>query len=347
MAENGLNYNAGKSFDEAATWYTRLNSGVATDLDVERHMDWLFVDPRNLEAYEKVVATMAEAANFEAAARSEFAADFASAAPASTKLADFWRDLIAGLSWPQYAMAATAVAVLFFITVLPTTTLYDRPSEPHVFAANSGKVETVKLADGSHVSLFADSEISVVMTDEVRDIHLIRGRAFFDVVSNPSRPFLVNAGTRQVRVVGTRFEVMRAEGYDRVAVNRGLVSVALLPSLRLDQHVTAPILIEPGTVARYDAGAAEPVLSNMAPDSIGAWAKGVLVFKDKPLSEVLLEINKLFPSKPLRLETAVLSQKAFSGTLVVSSAEKMAQQLANFLSLDIRITESEIFFRSK
>ena len=84
-----------------------------------------------------------------------------------------------------------------------------------------------KLPDGSIVELNSDAEIAVQFDAAARRVRLVRGEAHFRVEKDASRPFLVDAGTVEVRAVGTAFtvdlgpqavEVVVAEG--RVAVNR-------------------------------------------------------------------------------------------------------------------------------
>jgi len=50
-------------------------------------------------------------------------------------------------------------------------------------------------------------------------------QAYFDVAKDPARPFLIDAGDTQVKVVGTAFDVRRRDGQVAVNVQRGLVEV--------------------------------------------------------------------------------------------------------------------------
>lgn len=84
------------------------------------------------------------------------------------------------------------------------------------------------LKDGSVVTLQPGSEITMRegFGRKVRRVHL-RGEAFFDVVRDPARPFIVNSGEVTTHVLGTSFNV-RAYDSDpeiTVSVKRGRVSV--------------------------------------------------------------------------------------------------------------------------
>ncbi len=327
--------------DAAVAWYCRLNGRDTTDADIERHMEWLLEDAAHMDAYDHISATLADADDFEAQARKAFAADFKGrqqiAEPTS-----FWSKLFGGGGLPSYAYAG-AVAALLLIAFVPGMSFLNTTSDALYYSANDVGIRTVTLADGSHIYMFEGSEFSVDFAKDARRVTLAKGRVCFEVVSDASRPFYVETGTRRIKVVGTQFEVIRAPGFDRIAVREGLVAVASL-SQTVSQD---PIFIKPGASVRYDSADELPVVGKQDPTSVGAWKEGILVFEKQPLSEVVVRINKLFPKVNLILGEAALEKAAFSGTLVVSDAETMVRQLAEFLSLKVTATDNRIMLTSK
>lgn len=117
---------------------------------------------------------------------------------------------------------AAAAAVLFFVfrgsDASPrwAGTTLEAATEP----------VTAELDDGSEVLAEADSTLRKIAerSDETR-IALERGAATFEVTRNPSRTFIVEADGVEVRVVGTRFRVSRADDDVEVMVERGAVDV--------------------------------------------------------------------------------------------------------------------------
>lgn len=330
----------------AAMWQARLTSGSTNDLDIEQHMEWLLADPAHIEAEEFLAATMKETSEFEAAARVVFAQDFnVSKRWNSQKLS--WTRLFGDWAWPQYGLAsAAAAALLFFVLSLANTPDPDYLAA-QTYASEIGHVKTVKLADGSLVSLFGESEVSVRFQATARIVHLKKGRAFFDVTKDRARPFYVNTAARQVKVLGTRFEVLLGEGFDQVSVNEGLVSVDILANEQTPEAASKPVLLEPGVVAYYNQGKTVPRLSQKETATIGAWSDGVLTYREEPLIEIVAAINGLFPGTSIELTDVKLASIAFSGTLVVSSSVQMAQQLADFLQLDVTVGTNNIKLASK
>jgi transmembrane sensor len=85
----------------------------------------------------------------------------------------------------------------------------------------------VRLADGSEATLASpDSQLflEVNRAEQIR-LRLAAGTAHFEVVPNTQRQFSVLAGSIEVVVVGTAFDVQCAENRARVAVTHGKVRV--------------------------------------------------------------------------------------------------------------------------
>lgn len=85
----------------------------------------------------------------------------------------------------------------------------------------------LKLADGSRVKALSKGAAVAVEGNQPKQIHLRldAGGARFDVIPNKQREFIVRAGGVEVAVLGTVFDVERAEGRVRVSVSRGKVRV--------------------------------------------------------------------------------------------------------------------------
>lgn len=75
------------------------------------------------------------------------------------------------------------------------------------------------LPDGSHVRLFGQSHIRYVkdFTESARDIELV-GRAYFEVASDPKRPFSVLAAGTKTTALGTSFTISTQSGNQAVTV---------------------------------------------------------------------------------------------------------------------------------
>ncbi|HEY2733963.1 MAG TPA: FecR family protein, partial [Polyangiales bacterium] len=146
----------------------------------------------------------------------------------------------------QKAVSAVVVALLaggvFYarsmphaptIAVAPTRGLDDEnaprlrttPTTRSLAPAQIGGHEVMQLADGSQIRVTSSAGELAVERNEAEhiDLRLRSGVAHFDVVPNSERHFVVTAGSVEVAVVGTVFDVERAQGRVRVAVTKGKV----------------------------------------------------------------------------------------------------------------------------
>jgi len=150
------------------------------------------------------------------------------------------------------------------------------------YNAAYGEQRQVPLPDGSAVILNSGSSIWVEpgFNKEKRNIEL-HGEAFFEVRKG-SIPFVVKAGTAEIRVLGTAFNVLESKTRVRVDVARGSVRVDAGP---------AYAELRQGQASMLNVATGE--LSTAAGDSLSwAWKQGVLVFSNDALSEVVSRMEK-------------------------------------------------------
>jgi transmembrane sensor len=165
---------------------------------------------------------------------------------------------------------------------------------PVTRAAGPGESVAVVLPDGSAVELNAGSSLSYTrgfawlpgLSRGMRSVSL-QGEAFFDVRPGV-RPFRVEAGPADVRVLGTRFNV-RARGSGaavdaRVEVEEGRVEV-------WDADRTSSLILSAGEAARFRPGSGRLAREAVEPTRIASWRSGGLTVVDEPLSAILLELS--------------------------------------------------------
>jgi transmembrane sensor len=170
----------------------------------------------------------------------------------------------------------------------------------HDYVTAAGQRQVVALADGTRVQLGSGSAIDVEFGAGTRRVRLVRGEAYFDVVHDAQRPFVVGAGREAVRDIGTAFSV-RLEGDDGVVVvvERGVVevtgsatAVTLLPNQRVRTGKNRNARVEP---------------ANIAEDL--AWTNGRLVLEDRSLREVVDELNRYYGSNVVLLDSEIGSRR--------------------------------------
>lgn len=183
------------------------------------------------------------------------------------------------------------------------------------FSTARGERRRITLPDGSVLDLNTASEATIAYYENGRVATLQAGEALFSVHADAARPFTVVAGEACVRVMGTRFNVRHDPDSVQVAVTDGAVKLSAGPWWRRGREVVSAGQVAVATKAE---GVVPPYPDHV--ESIAAWQRGRLMFRDTPLSQVASELNRYLP-QPVRLADAGLARLRISGTLSIDAPE--------------------------
>lgn len=263
--------------DEALDWLVRL----AADNDADTHAEfnvWKNTSPAHADAFAKAQHlwdSLGQAEALDAALEKEGERP---QAEASTRTPDRrrWKWRWPALGLASFAAAAVAAVVLIGPIFAPT------PNEPLRMANLSDVSNSQILADGSTLVLGPMSEASVAFEDNTRRVELVSGDAFFDIVSDPDQPFIVVAGTAQIQVSGTAFDVRRSAETLRVAVGEGEVLFRNSGLSPITMRAGYGVLLVDGVLERKTV----PV------DLVRNWQGGRLTYSDVPLSIIAADLSR-------------------------------------------------------
>lgn len=207
----------------------------------------------------------------------------------------------------RYWSAGLGVAAAALLVVGVVWHEWDPAGPMQRYATAVGERHAVSLEDGSELLLDTDSVVTVRYSRKRRNLELERGRAQFTVAAAPQRPFVVRAGAGEVRALGTRFQVRRLSGAVQVALLEGKVSVTAPVAATGARTVT----LQAGEGLRFD-GADLWVGGPVDSEAAAGWPRGELVFHQRPLAELVEEMNRYTPVK-LRLGDPALGELRLSG----------------------------------
>lgn len=235
--------------------------------------------------------------------------------------------------WWSYAAAAvlTIGAVATWQRVAPARDVVDAPL---------GQRVAVTLPDGSSITLAAGSRASWPrgFRGPVREIQL-DGEAYFDVVHDSARPFIVRARDGVAQDVGTRF-VVRAWPELRqleVAVEEGIVALSDSAGYR-----TSPVARRPQLRAGQRGRLASDGRVSIAPVDSAAfsWLSGTLAFTDVPVSEALPVIGRWYG---VTITAApALADRRLTGRFVSQPLPQLLDALALALGASVERRGSQI-----
>ncbi|WP_336966564.1 FecR family protein [Sphingobium aquiterrae] len=298
--------------EEASEWCMLHAEGLLAENERHRFDQWI-ADPEN-------------AAAFEQATRIWQAMDLAAEWPEmihirTTALQSYgeangarWRSSTAR----RWAWLGGTVAVLLLAFVWSYAFL----TGPEIFKTGVGERTVAMLADGTRLSLDADTQVDVVLSSKMRELTLVKGRARFDVAKDRSRPFLVFAGKRAVLATGTQFTVELIDQKVRVVLIEGHVEVLEkfkakeeAEALRVNPRgISVKQFLQPGVELVEAADNTSPG-RQIAPTDIGralSWEGGKLVFEDTDLRAAVERVNRYSATK-VRLGNAGAGNVRLSG----------------------------------
>jgi len=312
---------------KAADWVVRLARSDAGEDDFLAFDQWLDASPRHGWAYDQALTLWQEVERRRPIL--------------SERLAEYDRTRQTQLpkqNWRFAAMAGTLAASLALAWIVWPKAAPVQPHPWQSWQTAKGERSTVILSDGSRVDLAADSKISVRFDGETRQVAMEDGEVMFDVAHDAGHPFLIKAGDRTVRVVGTAFDVRLRGDQLSVSVQRGIVEVT-----GPDGN---PVRLTPGKRLDHQQGVDDQPVTETAVDDIFAWKNGRLIYRDRPLSEVVADLNAQFP-QPVSVADKRLANIKFSGVLVLDDEEKVVRRLTLLTPLFSSASPTGIVLRAK
>lgn len=201
--------------DVAIAWCMRCHDAPLSPEDQESLAAWLASDPSHAERFERARGLW-DGFDDHAHAPELLMLRRQALGAAQQAGARRWTDHpIPRAGWT--AIAAALLLAIGLFAALHTSSRY--------YETGIGERRTVMLADGSTMTLDADTGVRVRFTDDRRELTLDHGRASFKVAKNPLRPFAVTSGKSVVVAVGTAFSVEQLPDQVRVALYEGRVAV--------------------------------------------------------------------------------------------------------------------------
>jgi transmembrane sensor len=200
---------------------------------------------------------------------------------------------------------------------------------PARFATEVGKLDSLKLPDGSRVLLGPGSELTLAQGfgGSARELTL-HGEARFDVVHDSTRPFIVHTSAASFRDVGTVFAVHSDEADGaRIVVSSGVVSVEAKTG-------AAPLLLQAGDRATVAPTGTVHVERAAATSDDLAWTSGKLIFRDASVKQVTADLRRWFGVE-LKVDSS-LASKTVTATFERASTTDVGRMIAAMLGGGLR-----------
>lgn len=198
------------------------------------------------------------------------------------------------------------------------------------YRADTGSMRTVALPDGSRVDLASGSAIALDYSAADRQVRLLSGKAYFVVAPRDgeaeTRPFSVRAGEVTVTALGTEFVTDLDHDAVEVAVTEHEVQV--------EESSGAGVRLSEGQVVTFQPEQGFSAVRDRLDDFALAWRKGLLVFNNRPLGEVVAEINRHRHGR-IVVRSDGLAQLRVSGVFDANDPDDALSRIVSELNLSV------------
>ncbi len=194
----------------------------------------------------------------------------------------------------KYMAIAATVSLLILSAIafwlsLPSYDIYETGDQEN---------RTIQLADGSQVSLNANTKIKVsidVETNEPREVWL-EGEAYFHVKRLEEQEtetlpalknFIVHTDNFDIEVLGTVFNAASRSKKSEVLLESGKVKVA-------SQQIEQTQILQPGDLLTLSEEDKNFQIKKTTPDTAPAWRDNFFIFENTPLSQVAHAIEDYY-----------------------------------------------------
>jgi transmembrane sensor len=318
--------------DEIARAIVRVLSGDLLEREEIELRQWLDADPERRQLFAEMHAIWEEAGagaprwDTSSLARRIIAArkQASRRSPVQTRVRG-----VRLASVRQLAVAAALVAVvstgLLYTSTRSPAQRAERAVALKEIVTKRGERASVQLPDGSRITVGPASTLRYpdrIEARAVREVYLA-GDAYFEVIHDEARPFVVRTTHAVARDLGTAFLVRAHDDMPHVdvIVVEGLVSLAAPSGGGQDS-----LLLRPRDLGRVDSAGNLGVTRNVDLAPTLAWTRGQLVFRNAPVSEVAAEIARSY-DVDVRIADPILRDLHFSGSF---GPAPVADVISNF-----------------
>jgi transmembrane sensor len=295
--------------DTAADWTARLDRGPLSEVETAALELWLGGDIRRRGALLRAgaIARLSESAQ---ALGPQF--DPVRFASPTTRPVMSRRGLLA---WAGAGGAAVASCAVLGINAAAAGAI----------TTGLGEVRLVTLDDGSTIMLNTQSSVKVRYSQRLRHVEVLYGEAYFTIVRDALRPFVVDGAGTSLLATRAAFRVRKLSGRPvDVLVDQGGVSIGAAGN---------PVVMQAGTritIPSFAIGGPAPKPQTISTDLVTrelAWREGKIAFEGERLDQAAAEFARYSRTR-IVIRDAALGREPVTGLFSASDPVGFSRAIA-------------------
>lgn len=335
----------------------KVISGEASSRERKAIEEWMKADPEHAELFEELHAIWNTRRNEEwdiDSAWNNISKNLSDSRDTPLRLVSSFDKQVEHTDYSSTAIRKKvwgfriAASLILIAGVLLTLMLSLDPSSSEELPAmqelivEKGQRSQFKLSDGTQVWLNSDSrlEVPAQFNRDLREVHL-EGEAYFDVASNPDKPFVIHAGETVSKVLGTQFNLQAYPDDEEVqlVVKEGKVAFG---NRRTEGESRELVKNQMGALS----GTNQLIIQDVADlERYIGWTEGKLVFQDTPLQEVAKKLERRYDIE-CTVEEPALRDRTVTATFKEETITEVLKIIALSVGVNYEIDKRLVRFSS-
>lgn len=207
-------------------------------------------------------------------------------------------------------------------------------------------VKTFTLPDGTLVSLNSDSHLKYPpkFDKNTREV-VIEGEAFFEVMPDKNKPFIIHAGNAQIKVLGTSFNVCAYPSTKSVEVIVKTGKVQVL-NKTTETKQNNELILDPGDKGTLVFSSNALLKTTNQNPNFLAWKTHDLIFRATSLGEVISDLEKVYKVN-IRLDDPKLNGLLLTAHFNDYSLSFILEVIETTFKLETQIIEGQYILKEK
>ncbi len=171
-----------------------------------------------------------------------------------------------------------------------------------------GERSKLVLPDGSKVQLNSDSKLKFNSFNTKERKVILEGEAYFEVIHNNSRPFIVEASGLRIEDLGTSFNISNYPN------DQSVVTYLHSGEIRVDLDKKKEVFLKPSEVFSYNKVNKDYSVSTVNDQRIIDWTKNILTIKGETLEQLAKKLERQFDIQ-ITFNDEELKERTYSGSI--------------------------------
>ena len=236
---------------------------------------------------------------------------------------------VSTFKWIRYA----AAILLLGVALITFRLMRSVPEvDPILLSTSEGERLEFVLPDSSLIWMNENSELSFVMEGNSRKVRM-SGEIFFDIWTDSTRSFIIEAGKSRTEVLGTSFNIKTEEdGEVEIRVSSGVVAFSA------QSNEQNRLELEKGELAILSSEEEELTKEETAVLNTAVWRTGELNFDNNELSMLADELRR-YMDLDLRFEDPAIANCKVTAVIALDDKSLVEDILSFSMGLEIEKTD--------